>query len=271
MEVKYIDGTYARSLIRERAENSSKGDFGTLAMLCGSRHMTGAAVLSAYGALRSGVGLLRLLGHEEVLTRLQNVLFEPVFAPVEGFDFSKCSAFLCGCGIGREYDEILPALLEKCKVNAVLDADCINFIAVNKYPLRELQCNITLTPHPGEMARLTGRTIAEIQQDRVGFANAFAVGNRCIVVLKGHGTVIAAPDGRVIINTTGSSALSKGGSGDVLAGVIASLNAQGYDSFDAAVLGVYLHGLAGDILSEKLGKSGVIPSDLPKEIGRLLC
>ncbi|MBO4453078.1 MAG: NAD(P)H-hydrate dehydratase [Clostridia bacterium] len=266
----FTDKELIDSLIRPRAEETSKGDFGTLCMLCGSRYMTGAALLSATAALRSGVGLLKFIGSDAMIKRMQKFIAEPVFVPIGKADLSACSAFLCGCGIAREYDGYIEPLLSECEKPCVLDADCINFISGHINVLKETHCPVTVTPHPGEMARLTGKTVAQIQNDRVNTAVSFTEEYGCITVLKGHGTVIACPDGRVFVNTTGSSALAKGGSGDVLAGVIASLCAQGYGPADAAVVGVYLHGLAGDMLAERYGKSGVIPSDLPPVIGKLL-
>lgn len=269
MDIEYT-GNHTLKLIKPRKEDSSKGDFGCLTTLCGCENMTGAAALSAYGALRCGLGLLRFAGNEETIKRMQQIIFEPVFLPVERIWEQKCTAFLCGCGIGRDYDSILPKILETCNVPCVLDADCINFLAENINVLERINCPKLLTPHPGEMARLCKTSAKEIQTNRIKIASDFAEKYGCILVLKGKNTVIACPDGRVCLNTSGSSALATGGSGDVLAGVIASLIAQGYDMFDAAILGVYIHGLAADRLETSLGKSGVLPSDLPKEIGRIM-
>jgi len=269
MHIEYT-GAEILKLIKPRKENSSKGDFGSLTMLCGCETMTGAAVMSAYGALRSGLGLLHFSGNEETIKRIQTILFEPVYLPVENIWEKKHTAFLCGCGIGRTYDDILTRILEQCSVPAILDADCINFLSRNINVLGRMKCEKILTPHPAEMSRLCGKPIDEIQASRTETARDFARAHNCILLLKGQNTVIAAPDGRISINTSGSSALAKGGSGDVLAGVIASLAAQGYEPYDAARLGAYVHGLAAENLSVKLGKSGVLPSDLPMEIGRLL-
>lgn len=268
--MKHFTGEDTLKLIKPRKEDSSKGDFGCLTMLCGCAAMTGAAALSAYGALRSGLGLLRFSGNAETINRMQNIIFEPVFLPVGEIWSQKCDAFLCGCGIGRTYDEILPQILQECRVKAILDADCINFLSMNIDILERMKCEKLLTPHPMEMSRLCGLTVKEIQENREDIALNFARRYDCVLVLKGKNTVIAHPSGRLAVNTSGSSALATGGSGDVLAGVISSLAAQGYDLFTAAELGVYLHGLAADRLSLHYGKSGVLPSDLPKEIGRLL-
>ena len=270
MNLFFADEEYIRSLIKPRKRDSNKGDFGTLAMLCGSRYMTGAAKLAALGALRSGVGLVKFFGSGEMIDRMQPMLAEPVYADIKDFAEAKYDSFLCGCGIARGYDGILPGILRSCKKPAVLDADCINFLAAHKDLLKEIGKNATLTPHPGEMSRLCGKSIEEIQSDRIRTAAEFAAEYGCVTVLKGYKTVIASPDGRVCVNGTGCSALAKGGSGDVLAGVVGSLAAQGYKPFEAACVGVFMHGLAGDRLAASKGEHGAIPSDLPETIGLLL-
>ena len=269
MNVTYLDES-TLDLIKPRKQDGNKGDFGTLTSLCGSVNMTGAAALSSLGALRSGLGLLRFAGDEETVKRMQQIIFEPVFIPVEKIWEYPCNAFLCGCGIGRGYNGILPEILDDCKVTAVFDADCINFLAKNIDILERAKYNKILTPHPGEMARLCRTTVESIQADRIGSAKSFAEQYGCTLVLKGHQTVIAHADGSVFVNTSGSNALSTGGSGDVLAGVIASLSAQGYSPKDATAIGVYVHGLAAERLAEKYGNSGVLPSDLPCVIGSIL-
>ena len=269
MNVTYLNENVLK-LIKPRKQDGNKGDFGSLTTLCGSVNMTGAAALSTLGALRSGLGLLRFAGNEETVKRMQQIIFEPVFIPLEKIWEYPCDAFLCGCGIGRDYDRFLPQVLDNCKVTAVLDADCINFLAKNIDILERAKYKKILTPHPGEMARLCSTTVENIQADRIGHAKAFAKKYECTLVLKGYQTVIAHPDGSVFVNTSGSDALSTGGSGDVHAGVIASLTAQGYSEKEATAIGVYVHGLAAERLSEKYGKSGVIPSDLPCVIGSIL-
>lgn len=256
--------------VKVRKQDSSKGDFGTLLMLCGSENMPGAACLCALGALRSGLGLLMMTGSEKTLSRISSSLYEPVYTPLSGPVTRKYDAFVCGCGIGREYDSVLGNILLKNKVPCVLDADCINFLSQHKNILADMECETVITPHPGEMARLTGRSIEEIQKNRTETAREFSKEFGCITLLKGKNTVIADKDGNVFINTSGSSALAKGGSGDVLSGVIGSLLAQGYKPVDAARIGAYVHGLAAERVAEKYGEHGTIPSDLPKEIGLIL-
>lgn len=253
-----------------RPEDSHKGSFGTLTMLCGCDNMPGAAYLAAMGALRSGVGLLMAAAEGCLRTVLQTRLAEPVWISSESLPHPSATAFLCGCGLGRTRDDLLRELLPRITVPAVYDADCINFLSLHKDVLDELSLPFVLTPHPMEFSRLTGIPVEKIQPNREEVAREFACKHRCVLVLKGHRTVVASPEGEVFVNTSGCSALAKGGSGDVLAGVIASLIAQGHSCLEAACLGVYAHGLAGERLAERQGTRGVLPSELPEEIGRIL-
>lgn len=272
-ENKFYTSSHTLSLIKNRPDDSHKGLFGTLISLCGSRNMTGAAYLSSMGALRSGVGLLKLAADDYVQTVLKSCLFESVYIKPQEITERSATAYLIGCGIGREYDTFLSTLLPSLNNKTVIDADGINYLASNINILKNMnqpRCKKILTPHQAEMGRLIGKDTAYVKSDREGIASDFANRYDCVLVLKGKNTVIAFPDGSVIVNTSGNSGLAKGGSGDVLAGVIASLCAQGYSCEDAAVLGVYLHGLAADNLVKKYGKHGLLPRDLPYEIGALL-
>ncbi len=260
------------SYLPERAANTNKGSFGTLLAFVGSRNMPGAAYLASLGALRSGVGLLKVTSDPDTLAVLKNRLAEPVFVPLaeEEIDRQKYSALLAGCGLGRENDDVLGALLKRQNQVTIVDADGINYLASHINVLMEMQGDIILTPHPGEMARLMDADPEYVYSNRIECARAFAMEYCCVVVLKGANTVIASPNGDIFVNTTGSSALSKGGSGDVLAGVIASLAAQGVTPLKAACIGVYVHGRAGDELVSEYGTRGLLPHDLPKRIGKLL-
>ncbi len=248
-------GQHIMSLIKKRPDYSNKGTFGTLVSMA---------------ALRSGVGLLKLAADEYTQMVLKNSLFEVVFIKPEEILDQDGAAYLVGCGLGRENDTLLKELLPSFEKKTVIDADGINYLSANINVLKNMRCEKILTPHPGEMSRLIGKDVAYVEYDRVGVASSFAVENNCILVLKGKNTVIALLDGSVVINTTGNSGLAKGGSGDVLAGLIASLCAQGYSCADAAVLGVYLHGAAADILIPRYGEHGMLPRDLPEQIGVLL-
>ncbi len=269
---KNYTGPDTLSLIKKRPEDSHKGLFGTLVSLTGSRYMTGAAYLSSMGALRSGVGLLKLAADEYVQSVLKTCLFEAVFIRPDEILKQNPSAYLIGCGIGRDYDGILRTLLPSLEKPTIIDADGINYLAANINVLKNMRSSASpiLTPHPAEMGRLIGKDAAFVQSDREHIALSFAAEHGCVLVLKGKNTVIAEPDGKITVNTSGNSGLSKGGSGDVLAGVIASLCAQGYSAADAAVLGVYAHGLAADRLAAKYGEHGLLPRDLPAEIGAIL-
>ena len=264
-----IDQTILGKLL-PRKENTHKGSFGTLAMLCGCDDMPGAAYLAASGALRSGVGLLVAAADGELKRVLQSRIAEPVWISTASLPHPTATAFLCGCGLGRARDDLLLKLLPRIQVPAVYDADCINFLSAHIDVLDELSSVAILTPHPTEFSRLTGLSVSEIQENREGSAASFAQKHGCVLVLKGHKTVVASPEGEVLVNTSGCNALAKGGSGDVLAGVIASLLAQGHSPMESACIGVYAHGLAGENLAKQYGTRGVLPSDLPMEIGRIL-
>ena len=265
----FLDASVLERLL-PRPEDSHKGTFGTLTMLCGSALMPGAARLAASAALRSGVGLVRIAAPSSVRAVLQPSLPEPVWTDPESASDGTSTAFLAGCGLGRSSDGLLRALRPRISCPAVYDADAIRFLSSDLPLFRSLEPPRVLTPHPAEFSCLTGLSVAEIRSAREETASAFAKEYRCVLVLKGHATVVALPDGTVYVNTTGSSALAKGGSGDVLAGVIGSLIAQGHSPADAALIGVYAHGLAGDRLEKQFGVRGVLPSDLPAEIGRIL-
>ena len=256
--------------LKERPVNSHKGTFGSLKLLCGSKRYTGAALLCCEGALRSGCGLVKLFADENVILPVRIRLPEVINGPAVDFKNVNADAAVIGCGISDEYENELAQIIEPVDCPCVIDADGINFIAKHINILRKANSSLVLTPHPMEFSRLTGIDVATIQKNRVKYAEEFSKEYGCTLVLKGHNTVIATPNSETVVNTTGNSALAKGGSGDVLAGVIGSLLAQGYDAHTAAVIGVYAHGKAGDLLSQEYGCSGVLPSDLPKVIGKLL-
>lgn len=257
--------------VPKRDEISCKTDFGTVAALTGSAEMTGAAVLCGNAVLRCGAGLLLQSGEKTLLDVVRLALPEAICVSPERFFERVFTSCVIGCGIGRAYDAILPQILLSLKCPTVLDADGINFVSLHKDIIKNMHCDLIMTPHPGEMSRLTRLSVTEIQNDRENIARDFAAEYGCITVLKGHNTVIALPDKTVFIDTTGGSELAKGGSGDVLAGIIASLCAQGMSASDAALLGVHTHSAAGKRLARQYGVRGVMPSELCAEAGRLLC
>ncbi len=264
----------------ERPVDSHKGLYGTVLALAGGRGSAGAAALVGGASLRSGAGLVRILCPDEVQTTVAGfepsymtypvandqeglVTFEAARKVLERF-LPTATVLAMGPGLGQSADlrELIRWVVESVEVPTVLDADALNNLAGQTEALAGLKRPVVLTPHPGEFSRLTGRPTAEIQGDRETHAVAFAEGARnLILVLKGDGTIVT--DGhRLYKNTTGNPGMATGGSGDVLTGVISALIAQKMDPFDAACLGVYAHGLAGDIARDNNGVVGLISGDI---------
>lgn len=281
-EESQISGISEKSVRRcfsPRRQNTNKGDFGKLLCVVGSVGMTGAAFLSVSAALRCGAGLVYLAAPKDACTILAGRLTEPVLcllpqtaggtlsadgAPVLRSRLRAASACLIGCGLGCNGDtqKIVEDLLLHSTAPIVLDADGINCAAKHIDIWKRAGAPLVLTPHPGEMARLTGKSIGEIQSRRLESAREFAVEHGVVLVLKGAGTVIGLPDGRCLVNATGNPGMAKGGSGDLLAGMIASFLAQGMAPEKAAMCGVYLHGKAGDRTAKDLSEQAMLPSDL---------
>ena len=269
------------SILPDRDVRGHKGDFGKILLLCGSRGFTGAAYLAAMGALRSGAGLT-FLGVPESIYEIEAVkLNEPVVFPLpdEGGKFSddaipeilerlpKMDAVLIGPGLGQSEGTfaVVKTVLENAQCPVVLDADGINLIAAHKDILRGRTNPTVLTPHAGEFARLGG----DPKADRRAAAEAMARELGCILLLKGHNTVIT--DGTVTyINPTGNPGMAVGGSGDVLAGILVSLLGQGIAPLEAAACGAWLHGAAGDICAGEMGQYGMLPTDMLNVLPRLL-
>lgn len=276
---------YVASHLPSRVADSHKGTYGTLLTVCGSYGMAGAALLCARGALRSGVGLLRAAVPRSVYPLLVDAIPEAVFAAVPERDGCVCTASLpaltealatadavvvgCGLGRGEEQTAVVRHILSHGTVPVILDADGINAVTPHILTEEAGSAPLILTPHPGEMARLLGVSTAEVQADRVGVARQLARDTGAVVVLKGHRTVIASPDGETAENPTGNPGMATGGSGDVLAGIIGALVAQGVAPYAAAVCGVYLHGAAGDKAAQIHSQAGMLPTDLIEELGSL--
>ncbi len=274
--------------LRHSAKSAHKGSNGTLLAICGSYGMAGAAVLAGQAALRCGVGLLRVALPESIYPIAAGKLTEAVFMPLEqsrhglismnAFDslqmeiMNNCTAVLVGCGVGQGDDiaEVIAGLISVSVKPMVLDADGINAIAADPTILRTAMAPVIITPHPGEMGRLTGKTTIEVQQSRYRTARDFAAEYGVTVVLKGANTIIALPDGNVYVNLTGNNGMAKGGSGDVLAGMMASFLAQGMNYDEAAINAVYYHGILGDKCLEKYSARTMLPSDMIDEITHIL-
>jgi NAD(P)H-hydrate epimerase len=234
--------------------------------------MTGAPAIAALGAFRSGCGLVTV-GLRKSLPFIEKPLEVMTLSWDEVLEQDiRYKAIVFGPGLSTAPDglEFLVQLIGRTEAPLVIDADGLNLLADNPDLLGKFNQPIVLTPHPGEMARLTGCAVSQIQQDRIGIARQYACEWRVTVVLKGARTVIALPDGRVFINLTGNPAMATAGMGDLLAGMIGGLIAQGVTVESAAVLGPYLHGLAGDAVCSKKGPAGIIASDLLDEIPGIL-
>ncbi len=268
-------------------ENTHKGTRGRLVIVAGATGLTGAAALSAYGAQRIGAGLVTVACPESLIPILGAKLTEPMTAPVPevegGFLSLKATgrilyltanvnAVVIGPGIGRhrETAQLLREVLTKLTVPMVVDADALNLLGGQMDIFKAVRAPAVLTPHPGEAAWLLKTTIAEVEQNRVKVAKQIAEGYNVTVVLKGRFSVIAGPDGRVRVNPTGNRGLATGGTGDVLSGIVGGLLAQRLSPFDAAIAGVYLHGLAGEKASRRLGPDGLLAGDLLPLLPRLL-
>lgn len=264
MRLIQVDQT-SFALPRRRRE-AHKGDFGRVYIWAGSVGYTGAPVFSANAAVRTGSGLVFLgvpqAAWSVVATRCSEAMPHPV--PVQTVELLErmrcCDAVLVGPGLGLEVSEIVRDVVPELDRPLVLDADGLNALGGYVKLLDGRTAPTVLTPHEGEFARLTGRGLPVT--DRAAAALEFAAAHNCVLVLKGHRTVTAAPDGRVWINTTGNPGMAKGGSGDVLAGMIVSLIGQGFPAAESAAMAVWLHGRAGDLAAQRFGEYSMTPTDL---------
>jgi NAD(P)H-hydrate epimerase len=256
-------------------------------VLAGSQGYTGAAYLTSMGAARSGAGIVRLMVAQSIYPILAEKCTEVVVGPVPEISpgvvghaalsavlrgFAGAASGIVGPGIGRDTStrRLIEDLLPKVTIPLVLDADALNLLSEHRSILPKLSPDIVLTPHPAEFGRLANMETSAVQKDRRGIASRFAKTWNKVVVLKGAGTVIAAPDGRITLNPIATPALASGGTGDVLAGIIGGLMAQKLPAFEAAVTGVHLHSLAGTDLEASMGQAGVLASDLLPQIPRVM-
>lgn len=260
------------------ADNCNKYTRGKTAIIGGKLGMTGAVCLSAQAASKSGCGLVSVVVPEELNNILEIKLTEEMSNPLNSENGSfkgddtdklyeilkKCNSVATGMGAGKSngYRKVLKWLLREYNGKLILDADALNIVAERSYYLKE---GVILTPHMGEFERLMGKPAEEIEKSREDTAKKYAKENKVILVLKGKNTIVTDGE-KVYINETGNKGMAKGGNGDVLSGIIASLTAQGMDSFDASVCGVYLHGLAGDIACREYTDMAMTASDIIKHI-----
>ncbi len=280
----------SRRLLRPRDPQAHKGSTGHLLVVAGKSGTTGAAAMTAMAALRTGAGLVTLGCPQGVQALVAQQTLEAMTVGLAETHLGGLSAkalpqilglasgrkcIAVGPGMGTESDTgtLLEGLLNQSPLPLVIDADGLNLLADRIELLAQAKVPVILTPHPGEMARLTGQTTADLLKDRVATARSFAVTHGVVLVLKGARSIVARPDGHVWVNSSGNSGMASGGMGDVLTGVIAGLVTQDYAPEAAARLGVYLHGAAGDALARTIGPQGYLASDLmaalPRELADL--
>ena len=278
-----LDGKEVCNFLPSRPEAGHKGTFGHLLLVAGSCGKSGAAVLAAEAALRTGAGLVTVAAPASLQTTLAIKLTEAMTAPLDEVDGALTATALpqiaalwqdkkvlaLGPGLGRSAATatLVRKVVADCPWPLVLDADALFALAGHEEVLALRPVGTTiLTPHPGEMAHLLGVAIDEIEADRIGTARRFAEEHGVVLVLKGARTVIAAPDGGIMINPTGHAGMATGGMGDLLTGIIAALLCQGAPPLAAAAAGVWLHGRSGDRLRPRFGDAGLLASDLLAEI-----
>ncbi|MDO8573672.1 MAG: NAD(P)H-hydrate dehydratase [Candidatus Daviesbacteria bacterium] len=236
----------------KRPKDANKGTFGKVLVIAGSKNYPGAAYLSCAACYRVGAGLVTLATSPSVKIIVSRQLPEVTFLPFDEVSkkIGQYDVLLIGPGLEQDYHLPVANLPP-----AVIDAGSL------KWGIK-LKGNAVLTPHPGEMAKLTGLSVKEIQSDRINIAKSYAAKWKKIIVLKGANTIIAPPEGQVAISPFANPLLSTAGTGDILAGIIAGFLAQGLEIFDAACVGVYIHGLAGEIMRKKIGNTGLLAGDL---------
>ncbi len=268
-----ITTTKIKKMLGTRNPNSHKGDYGKVLIVAGSVGMTGAAVLTGRGAYSSGVGLVTCALPEQLFPILQISLPEAICIPrkIGMMDYAKYDAIILGPGFGvhRAGASLIDEILKSYHGPLVIDADALN--CIGQYDLYQslidTKAQVVITPHPGEAMRLMG--VAEIN-DRENFVCSLSQTLRVTAVLKGSGTLIASmqPDGQTVIfkNSTGNPGMATAGSGDVLAGIIGALLAQGLTPIDASSAGVYIHGAAGDLAASDMGETGLMATDICNHI-----
>lgn len=272
-------------MLKNRNEDSHKGDYGKVAVIGGSTGMSGSSYLSSMAALRMGSGLCYTVAPQSISDILQIKSLENIVLPIAtgGSDFSvkslfevlskieKMDAIAVGPGLGNNeglYD-FVKGILNGRKCAQIIDADGLNALSHDPSILKYNQQEIIITPHPLEMARLVKMSVSEVIENRIEIAKSFAKEHNIVVLLKGHRTIITDGE-KVYFNSTGNSGMATAGSGDVLTGMILSLLGQGYPALEAGRLGAYIHGLSGDFMARKLGEDGLIASDLIKGLPTVL-
>ncbi len=278
IDTNVIDDAFVRKNFPKREKNSQKGDYGKVLVIAGSQGMSGAAYMSSQSAVLAGSGLVTLAIPSLLSSAMEAKTTEVMTVSLPDIDghiserasrkiiglLEKPDAVLIGPGMGRSEDTegILSAVLENSKIPVIVDADGINAAAENTDILSECTCPVIFTPHTVELSRLTGLDRDYIEENRLMVSREFAEENGVTVILKGHHTIVTSPDGKQYINITGNAGMATGGSGDVLAGLTASLAARGVGEAEAAAMAVHIHGTAGDIAMERYGIESVTASSI---------
>jgi len=286
INVKLLTYEDIKLLFPERRRDTNKGTYGRAYIVGGSESMMGAVTLSALSALRCGAGLVELGVPYCIKGSVAPLVMEAIVNGLEDEDgivsygsrgqlirsLKRASAFAIGPGLSKSSGllKLLEEVILEAEVSGVIDADGLNLLSQDVDLLLKSKNTLIVTPHPGEMSSLTGMSVREIQSDRIGCARDFSLKYGVVTVLKGANTVIASPEGEVFINVTGNPGMAKGGSGDVLTGMIVSFLAQGIKPYDAAKAGVYIHGLAGDMASYEMGKYSMKAGDIIDYIPRAM-
>jgi NAD(P)H-hydrate epimerase len=264
-----IDKQLIKDIYKPRKKFGHKGTYGHALLVAGSLGKMGAAILSAKACLKSGVGLLTahipVIGYEI----MQTALPEAMVSTEENIDPKKYTAIGIGPGLGiteLAKDLLLQTIKNTTGIGLVIDADALNILSAHQEILNQLPVDCILTPHPKEFERLFGK--CENDFERMERALKKATEHNCYIILKGHNSFIATPNGNGYFNSTGNAGMATGGSGDILTGILTGLIAQGYSPEETCLLGVYLHGMAGDIAAEKLSQEAMIASDITDNIGQ---
>ena len=283
-----LDIKTASKLLPKREPFSHKGSFGRALLICGSKNMVGCCALATEGALRSGAGLVTLAFPDCLYTALTSRLTENLFLPLSTdkdgcissdtinslLDACKSSdVVMVGCGLGtsESVKELVKALVTQNEKPLIMDADALNCLSEFNDVLLNKKCSILLTPHPGEMSRLCGLSVSDVEANREEIIVDFCETYKVNVLLKGHETLICNSSADCLyVNKTGNTGLSKGGAGDLLSGIIAGLTpAMKGNLFNSAVLGAFVHGMSADLLKNEISEYSILPSDCAKTLGKV--
>jgi hydroxyethylthiazole kinase-like uncharacterized protein yjeF len=270
----YITRSDCKKILKKRNKFSHKGTYGHAYLICGSKGKMGAAVLAAKACLRSGPGLVTVhiprSGNSILQTAVPEAMLsldtdEDIFSGIS--DLSAYSSVAIGPGIGQAdaTGRTLKLMIQNSTIPIIIDADAINILGENKTWIPFIPKGSIFTPHPKEFERLAGKSSNDFERNKI--QREFSIKHGVYVVLKGANTAITTPEGNCYFNTTGNPGMATGGSGDVLTGILAGIKAQGYSSLETCLLGVYLHGLAGDLAAEKIGQEALIAGDIIQHLG----